>query len=148
MKPFCYFAFASVLIVAVLYLTGCATNTYGTKLDQNKVSQIKKGVTTRVEVVAVFGPPVTVSMLGDGRRMMFYSYFDRSAQPNAVAFIPLVGIIAGKASGQTRNQTLQIILNTNDIVEDYEFSDQTREFESGAFGSRSAPSTPVAPQSK
>ena len=87
-------------------------------------------------------------MIGDGRRLMVYSYFDRSARPDAASFIPLFGIIAGKASGQTRNQSLQIMLNKNDVVEDYEFSDQTSDFESGAFGSKSTPTTPGAVQTK
>ena len=81
MKPR-YYLYSSAMIAVAISLVGCATGyTHGNKLDQNTVSQIKKGVTTRAEVIAALAPPTNVSLMGDGRRMMFYSYSDASAKP-------------------------------------------------------------------
>jgi len=45
----------SLVLVAVL-ASGCATS-YGNKIDAAKISQIKKSVTTRDELVALLGHP-------------------------------------------------------------------------------------------
>jgi len=44
-----------ILLVITIALTGCAT--VGKPIDQNKMSQIKEGITTEQEVVAILGNP-------------------------------------------------------------------------------------------
>ena len=98
-------------------------------MNADKVSQIKKGVTTRAEVEALLGPPANVFMMPEGKRMMSYSYSSTKAEGHATAatYIPYVGMFAGGSKGeaQTRIQTLQIMLNAKGIVEDYDFADNT-----------------------
>jgi len=87
-------------------------------VERSKVSKIQKGVTTRAEVEALMGPPSSVTVLpgGLGRILMYDSWELKS--------VPLPWPIPSKAT--TRNQMLEINLNKNDIVEDYELVDRTR----------------------
>jgi len=140
-----------ILFLIAVFISGCATMTssYGVKLDRNKVSQIRKGVMTRAEVEALFGPPAYVSLMNDGRRTMFYSFAEASVAVNPETYIPIVGLFAKDTSGQTKTQMLQIILSKADIVEDYEFTDSISKTESksGLLGSQ-VTSTPVASEKK
>ena len=139
-----------LVIVGIFFLSGCAT-TYsnGVKLDRSKVSQIQKGVTTRAEVEALFGPPIIVSPMSDGLRTMFYNSAEASSHATPETYIPVVGLFAGGCRGQTKIQRLQIMLNKADIVEDYEFKDSTDKIETsgGILGARTT-STPVASEKK
>jgi hypothetical protein len=120
--------------------SGCATTSYGNQnLTPDKISQIKKGVTTKTEVVDLLGQPDTVGMMPDGRRMMMYSgmqgkYDDSQEMYQAV---PIVGALVPEHTTQTmRRQSLQIMLDANDVVQDYEYSDNTAQQNStlSAFG--------------
>jgi outer membrane protein assembly factor BamE (lipoprotein component of BamABCDE complex) len=121
-------ALASCLLLS---LVACSSvdNESGVKVDANKVSQIKKGVTSRAEVEALLGPPTMVSMMPEGRRVLNYTYTATKVEGHATAatYIPYVGLFAGgsKAEGQTRMQHLQIMVNAQGIVDDYEFQDNT-----------------------
>lgn len=125
---------ASCMVIAI-FVAGCMSHQYGTKIDSNKVSQIKKGVTTKAEVEALLGAPSHAGITGDGRRMMTYSYTESSSQ---ASFIPF-----GGASGKSRTQTLQIMISKSGVVEDYEFSDNAQDHETGGFlGIMNMKSTP------
>lgn len=139
-----------IFVMCIMFLAGCATTmSYGVKFDRNKVSQIKKGVTTRAEVEALFGQSAYVSLMGDGRRMMSYSFTDMSVAPTPEAYIPVVNLISYGIKNKVRTQTLQIILSKTDIVEDYEYTDNATKNE-GRMGILSGggqmTSTPVAPE--
>lgn len=139
------FYLQAVLVLSIAGLVaGCASSSYGRKIDGNKVSLIKKGVTTKAEVEQLLGPPAHVGMIGDGRRSMSYSFHETNAHANAASYIPVVGMFAGKAEGKTRSQNLQIMISKSGVVEDYEFSDTTQDIESGMYGHKS--SAPVATQ--
>lgn len=111
----------------------------GTRMTADKVAQIKKGVTTRGEVEALLGSPMTVSMTGEGKRVLtyYYSSIKMESRAGAATFIPLVGPFAAsaKTQGQIKNQTLQVMLNAAGVVEDYEFTDNTQDMagKSGGF---------------
>jgi outer membrane protein assembly factor BamE (lipoprotein component of BamABCDE complex) len=133
-----------VLIAAsALFAGGCASSSYGTKLDNNKVTQIQKGVTTRAQVEQMFGSPVNISLMGDGRRTMMYSYTESNTHADGTNFIPVYNMFHHSASGTTHNQQLQVILTKADIVEDYVFNDGTNNvnYNSG-IGQTSVSSTP------
>lgn len=145
---------SSLVQVAVLtvglFLAGCVSQHFetGTPLSSEKVVQIKKGVSTRADVEALFGPPSFVAMLPDGKRSLRYAYTSTKtdATPNAAAFIPFVGGLVGGANAQNqlRRQSLQVLLNAKGIVEDFEFSDSTNNTEtvsSGPFGASNTKST-------
>lgn len=137
------FYLQAVLLLITGLFAGCASTSYGTKMDQNKISQIKKGVTTKAEVEALLGPPAHISIIpgasGDGRRMMQYSFYEMSAKPTAASFIPVVGGFVG-GSQQQRTQSLQIIITKSGVVEDYEYSDSTNHSEGGLLNRKTVAS--------
>lgn len=107
---FILIAFASTLSI------GCASA--GTMVEQSAVEQIERGKTTKAEVLALLGPPMSNSLMGDGREMMIWSY--TYAQAKTASFIPVVGIFAGGT--EMDMTTFQVIFDENDIVEDYLWS--------------------------
>jgi len=136
-----------VLLICVLFV-GCATtSTSGTKFDKNMISRIKKGVTTRAEVEATLGSPTYVAMMGEGRRTMQYNYIETTTSTKASTFIPFYALIGGGATVDQRIQNLQIMLNKDHIVEDYEFSDNagTTDMSGGLLNTKTT-TTPVDPQ--
>lgn len=76
-----------------------ASQTYGTKIDPVAISKIKKGVTTRAEIETLFGTSQHIALMGDGGRMMLYSYYSASEK-----------------------SSLQIFLDGKNVVKDYEYS--------------------------
>jgi outer membrane protein assembly factor BamE (lipoprotein component of BamABCDE complex) len=142
-----HFAAGAFTLCFFFGLCGCASNTYesGTPMSADKISQIKKGVTTRAEVEALLGPPDFVSLVGDGKRVMSYHYSSTQTEAHATAatFIPYAGLFVGGAKGQsqTHTQTLQVILNAANVVQDYEFDDNTGNTAIKSGGGLFAPST-------
>ncbi|MBI2814256.1 MAG: outer membrane protein assembly factor BamE [Opitutae bacterium] len=120
-----------VLVSIAAFFAGCSSTEYGTKIDGNKLTQIKKGITTRAEVEALLGPPMSVTMMTDGKRMLVYQYSATSSNPTgggiaaaALSVINPIGDLIGVGSKtQTRTQMLQIVVNSAGIVDDYEFND-------------------------
>jgi outer membrane protein assembly factor BamE (lipoprotein component of BamABCDE complex) len=149
------FLLTSIALLFVLFgLAGCASQqnyAYGTELNADKVAEIKKGTTTRAEVETLLGPPANVSMMEDGKRMMMYSYTATNSEghANATAYIPVVGLFAGGGQGQAHihTQSLQIILNPQNVVEDYQFNDNSTDTHTdisglaGGFSSSTTSST-------
>lgn len=121
---------------AVAILLGACASSHtqsGVKIDRASVEKIKKGETTMAEVEAMFGHPFTTTLMGDGRKMVFYMSFymffqsDAQAQVDPSVFIPIVGgfVANTKGTGTYRRQTLQIIYASNSVVQDYVFNDTT-----------------------
>jgi outer membrane protein assembly factor BamE (lipoprotein component of BamABCDE complex) len=103
-------ALSGVLVV------GCLHVETGKPIDADKVSQIQKGVTTRSEVEALLGQPMSVAMTGDGRRVLIYNYYKASGTA-----APFVGMV----NNHSASQRLQIFMTTNNIVQDFEYSTGT-----------------------
>jgi len=118
---------SSGLMALVMALAvGCMSS--GQKLEEDKVSQIKKGVTTRAEVEALLGQPSHVTIVGNGKRIMFYQYYEMKAK--GTSFIPYAGAFVGGTNN--RQQMLQIMLDEHNIVEDLEFGDRQTETTGGS----------------
>jgi len=110
-------------------------------MDRQKIeSQIQKGVTTRAEVEKNLGTPDYVSMLPDGRRTLIYRYFE--SQAKGQSFIPYAGMFVGGSNN--KQQTLQIMISKNNLVEDYEFSEKATETSSNPFGAHTTEATPAS----
>ena len=140
-----------VFIAAACFLVfagaGCVSGTTGNqKLTQDNVSKIQKGVTTRQQVVEILGEPQSTQLLGDGRQTMFYIGTQSKSDFGQSVFqgIPIIGVVVPTTdTNTTRRETLQIILNANDIVQDCEFSDNTSEVKTttSMFGGRADETT-------
>lgn len=72
---------------------GCATS--GPAIDAPRLSEIRKGETTVVDVVSRFGRPSILSKNMDGTQTAAYMYAKEGA--GATAFVPLMIALAGKA---------------------------------------------------
>ncbi len=117
----------SVLSLSLLLFAGCATT--GQKFDASKVSQIKKGVTTRAEIETMFGQPLSSVTLGNGKCVIEYQYAE--GHSTAQSFIPIVGDFAGGTKGQA--QILTITLTKENIVEEFRYSTSQQESGGGHF---------------
>ncbi len=100
-----------LLGLIVLSLVGCAT--VGSKVDTNKLSLIKEGVTNKSEVFNLLGKPTNISLASDSKTIVIYHW--AKASNRAVNFIPGVNMLAGGVDMQ--EESVQILLNKNDIVE-------------------------------
>lgn len=99
----------TVAIIMVV-MAGCAS--VGHKLDQEAVNKIKKGETTKREVVELIGSPDQVTNMGNGDTFWTYSYARATAKPTS--FIPVVGAFAGGANVQS--QMLMLTFGPDNIV--------------------------------
>jgi outer membrane protein assembly factor BamE (lipoprotein component of BamABCDE complex) len=99
-------------ILAAALLCGCAS--VGHKLDQSKVDQIKKGETTRDQVIQLIGSPDQITRAGDGSLTFQYIYTRATTKPST--FIPIVGAFAGGMNMQ--NQITMVTFNSSNIVSD------------------------------
>ena len=124
------------LLVAALFIgfSGCSmpiNTSSGNKIDQTKLALVVKGSTTRQQIEQLFGPPMNVAMLPDGRRTM--NYVSTTMQGQATMF-----------GGQTsmRQESLQVILTKEGVVEDFEFSGSTQNSDMrNGFGGMKSEST-------
>lgn len=101
----------SITIASVL-VCGCVS--VGRKLDSSKVAQIKKGETTRQQVINLIGSPDQMTQDGNGNVMFQYIYVRASAKP--ATYIPVVGAFAGGAN--TQNQMVMVTFGSDGIVSD------------------------------
>lgn len=100
---------------------GCTVGgSYGNRISATAVQQIVKGKTTRSEIETQFGTPTSVTMTGDGKRVLMYMFMDNKTS-NVTPLTPLFGTV----NRSFEQQMLQVTLTKNDIVEDYHFSDSS-----------------------
>lgn len=142
----CRYCFLGVALVLGLTVAGCATANIGNQnLTARRIAQIKKGITTEAEVIRLLGPPDNITLLPDGRRMMYYSGMQTKTNSNGAAVVAVSTLTFGlgevlmpsDTSQTEQQQTLQIILTKNDIVQDYEYSNNASNTKStvSVFGS-------------
>lgn len=112
-------------LLLCLVLSGCAT--VGTRIEQDKVQQIKEGVTTAQEAIALLGEPFSKTITSDGKVIMMYQYTKVKSKPSN--FIPIVNILSGGVDME--QQILQILINQDGVVEKYILSDTDSEIKSG-----------------
>jgi outer membrane protein assembly factor BamE (lipoprotein component of BamABCDE complex) len=103
-------------VVTLVMTNGCTTQT-GRHLDDDRVASIERGKTTRAEVEELFGKPIHTAMLEGGRRMLLYSY-SKTTGFQVLYF----------GSAETQSQVLQVLVDANGIVEDYELSSGENSF--------------------
>jgi outer membrane protein assembly factor BamE (lipoprotein component of BamABCDE complex) len=91
--------FAATL--CALSLVGCVSS--GTKVTPEQVAQFQQGKTTLSEVVATLGAPNSTTNLGNGQTILVYVHI--SSQANAATYVPVVGLLAGGATGTSNTAT-------------------------------------------
>lgn len=97
-------------------LCGCATA--GREIDVSRLSQIKKGETTRAQVDQLLGPPNGITQDADGNTTYTYSF--ASARVKGQTFIPIYGAFAGGSDVTT--QTTTVTFGPDSKVTDYKYT--------------------------
>lgn len=118
------------VFVAVLTLTACMS--YGTKVDQDKLSQFQKGKTTYAEVIEKLGKPTQNTINSDGTRTIMYMY--AQAQVKATNFIPFVGSFVGGA--ESENTTVTLTFDKRNVLTSYTASEGGTETGTGITSGR------------
>lgn len=114
-----------VYLLLLCLITGCAS--VGTKMDMSRAEQIERGVTTRSDLIAMFGQPRSVGFDANQSRTATWIY--SSASNRATNFIPVVGLVSSTVD--TYVQTLTVIFDENDVVKDFTYNESNSEVKTG-----------------
>jgi outer membrane protein assembly factor BamE (lipoprotein component of BamABCDE complex) len=107
------------LLILMVTLTGCTT--VGTPIKDTNVSAIQRGVTTKQEILGMFGTPIDTAMTPAG---LTYTYQFTKSSPTPVDIIPVVSLLYVQL--KENQQTLLVNFDNNDIVKDYSFTKTAR----------------------
>ncbi|MDD5568465.1 MAG: outer membrane protein assembly factor BamE [Candidatus Omnitrophica bacterium] len=119
-----------ILLAITIVLAGCAS--VGKSIDQNKMSQIKEGVTTEQEVIAILGKPYMKTLFSDGKITMMYQY--TKVKNRASNFIPIYNIFSSGMDMQ--QQMLTILIDKSGKVEKYTMNDSNTAINSGLVNTK------------
>ncbi len=114
-----------IIFFTLVMLSGCAS--YGKEIKQSSVNQIQRGITTKQEIINAFGNPDGTYFDRDNKLIMYY--YAGKMKPSAWNFVPLVGLVHSEINMQ--NQMLTIILDKNNIVEEYSFTNPDKKITTG-----------------
>ena len=106
-------------------LTGCVTS--GHKIEQTSIDKIKKGETTREQVINLLGSPNMMTPGADGG--VVFAYMHLRVTPKATTFIPIVGMIAGGSN--MKDETLMVTFGADGLVRDITMMTTTTETKFG-----------------
>ncbi|SPP64085.1 outer membrane protein assembly factor BamE domain-containing protein [Nitrospira lenta] len=121
-----------IVLMAVLILTqGCVVTrgTLGEPLRDESIAQIKKGLSTMSEVVALLGTPERV-VRGNDREIFHYYYYDGKSPALLLLVLNLVRM-------EVKSDNLYVFFGRNGLVEEVLYSKRTPnvEFKLWPFGS-------------
>lgn len=105
----------SIILVCFLFLAACATSGNPKIRDQKSVANIQKGITTKQDLVEMFGQPQAKNKQKDGVEKWSYVYSE--AKVKGATFIPIVGLFAGGATADVN--TLEFEFDPNGVVSKY-----------------------------
>ena len=112
-------------ILSLFILAGCAS--YGKEIKQSSVDTLQRGKTTKQEVIKNFGQPDGTYFDRDNRLIMYY--YAGKMKPSGWNFVPLVGLFHSEIN--MKNQMLTIILDKNNTVEEYSFTNPDKKITAG-----------------
>lgn len=107
---------ALLFIVMITIMIGCASVRYNTgkEFDETKMALIKKNVTTKNDILELFGEPISKTITNDGLETWTYQHVLTTS--NATVIIIYVQT---SGSSQLKNLTIKF---TNNIVTDYQYT--------------------------
>lgn len=103
----------ALYLVTAALVAGCAS--VGTPVATQNIPKIKRGVTTEVDLVRMFGNPTDKSISSSGKIVM--TWVHSSAQAKGTSFIPFAGPFVGGTNVQV--EKLQVVIGKDGRVEDY-----------------------------
>jgi outer membrane protein assembly factor BamE (lipoprotein component of BamABCDE complex) len=80
--------------LSLLLLAGCATQ--GTRMDSEKLDQLKPGISTIADAENLLGKPQSVARHPDGTTTLGYQF--SSVQTDGKSMIPVVGYFVGNGT--------------------------------------------------
>lgn len=86
-----------VTVIACLSVAGCVSS--GTQVQDSSLGQFQKGITTQQQVEKTLGAPQGRTSDSEGAHSISYIY--THAHAKGASYIPVVGLFAGGAKGQT-----------------------------------------------
>ncbi|WP_041059177.1 outer membrane protein assembly factor BamE domain-containing protein [Vibrio owensii] len=120
--------YKSVMAILLTFgLSACATQ--GNKIDNESLSQIKKGKTSEQQVVEMFGKPASTGFSSDGSKNLTFSY--ASAHTNPASYIPFIGFLFSGVDSES--QYLYVVVDKNGKVKDYTYGESESEMKTGLF---------------
>lgn len=91
----------------LVLIAGCVS--MGTEMSAEKLSMIQPGVTTKDQMLQMFGAPMSLRLGTNGKLVMDWSY-------SHVTAIPFAG-------PKVQRQQLEVLFGTNDVVEKFSLTD-------------------------
>lgn len=110
-----------------MLLALCACASTGTQVKEADLTQFQKGVTTLADVESKLGPPQSSTLVSDGTRVIAYVY--AHSQIKGASFVPVVGLFAGGATGNTNIVTFRF--GTDGKLLDYSATSSTTDVRTG-----------------
>lgn len=122
--------FTAVMFIVLLSSGGCAFSraTLGDDFNRADVAKVKKGETTRSEVIAMFGAPDRIMPLNGRDMFQYYRYDAKSGS--------LLLILVNFARFNVKSDDLYVWFNDAGVVEEVLFGNRTDklEFQFWPFG--------------
>jgi outer membrane protein assembly factor BamE (lipoprotein component of BamABCDE complex) len=108
----------SIALSALLafVLAGCVSS--GTNFNEDRVADIRKGVTTESELRQMFGEPGGTSLVSSGGRQLTWMYTEHKT--SGQQFIPIAG--PSLERGSSNHKMLMVTLDPEGKVADYHAS--------------------------
>jgi hypothetical protein len=114
-----------LVFILLLALVGCIST--GNRVDASRLSEITKGKSNVDDVIGRFGRPTSSVKSPDGEQTLVY--LNKVAQPDAAAFIPLIGTFVGSVDNTTHSVIFEF--DAKGVLTDYKVHDATINTESG-----------------
>ncbi|HEX8994384.1 MAG TPA: hypothetical protein VF803_03980 [Candidatus Paceibacterota bacterium] len=115
--------FLAVAVILIALTAGCG-GVSGTKVEQNDIAFIKKGVTTRAEVEKRLGKPDNAMPIDGTRSMAMYSYSEMT--------MPMWAVFVAKTKSK---RVILAITYKDGVVENYEYTNDEKSYMNSIFGS-------------
>lgn len=120
------------LNIIVSLISGCASMGNESLRHETEMTMQKKiieGKTTKQQVKAIFGSPLSTSFTDGGLEIATYEFSNVKA--DAINYIPIVGMFGGTASGKKKE--LVIMYDKNNVVKRYSMSESDVKQKTGLF---------------
>lgn len=117
------FVFVSVSLACVILSSGCAFSRgeIGDDFDREKIAGIKKGVTTRAEVIEALGAPDRILQVNGHDVMQYYHYDAKTGS--------LLLLLVNFSRFNIKSDDLYVFLNRDAIVTEVLFGKRTDQLE-------------------
>lgn len=110
-----------ILVFASAIAAGCAS-TYGNKINTTDVTFIRKGETTKNELIKRLNEPSDQMRDANGNETLIWSYTKTTT--DGVGMVPVAGLFFGKQD--VESQSLIVSLTKSGVVKDYTLGDDQK----------------------